>query len=224
MANGNATDDAHARDVVRKLIEGVQMAFDRDADAPQTAENMLIRLAEALHPVAEFVNELPVLGPVYANHFNELASALKDWREGRLPDLFDIQTKRKATISSLQSRARANVVLAVEALMRSGTSFTDKHRSIKTENDAAKEIIREFEQLEKALGSASARENTEFSSVIANWRTEFSRRARSQNDEAMELLEVGRDYIVHLGGDCVALHKFARQRALAADRDATWIV
>jgi hypothetical protein len=182
-AEGHAGDPAVA--MMADLIAGVKNAFDQNPDAPQSAENMLYRFAEALPPIATFLSGLPRLGPKYGNHFNELASALKDWREGKHHALFDVETKFTAASSSQQGRAKANVVLAVEALKMAGRGFRDEQLKIKTFEGAAEEVLREFKTLKKLISKKT----------IEQWRTEFSRRKR-QCDEATELLEVTRAYML----------------------------
>jgi hypothetical protein len=199
------------------LIKGVREAFDREPNAPPSAENMLVRFAEALPPIATFLNRLPLLGPKYGNHFNELGSALKDWSEGRHHPLFDVQTGRAAAAASLEVRGWANVVLAVEAIKKSGRSFRDAHRSIEKFDDedtgAIQEVVREFEELKKLGGSKK----------IKTFRTEFSRDSdRGHYAEALELLDVGREFLGHLE-DAAALHKFARQCVRRALWNFTYI-
>jgi hypothetical protein len=203
--------------VLRDLIWGVKEAFDREPNAPQSAENMLVRFAEALPPIATFLNRLPLLGPKYGNHFNELGSALKDWRGGRRHPLFDVRVARTAA-PSIEVRGWADVVLAVEAVKRSRRSFRDAHRSIKKydgENDGAiQEVVREFRKLEDLGGSDK----------IKTFRTEFSRgTSRGHYAEASELLDIGRQIMVRLGEDSVALHEFARQCVRRALFDFNYI-
>jgi hypothetical protein len=209
------TDDEHARDVVINLIEGVRSAFDRDTTAPQTAENMLIRLAEALFPVSTFINQLPGLGHTYGNHFAELASALKDLSEGKKPKLLAIAATSNA-LPSQQSRARAHIVLAMEAVKKSGISFGDKSRTIKTIDEAAGEIFREI---------TKSRDINQFGSAdtFVNWRREFTRATRLRNEEAEELLEVGRAHMDSLRS-ADDLHSFARSAIKRARRSANWAV
>jgi hypothetical protein len=209
--------DGPAVDMMVDLIAGVKVAFDRDPDMPQSAENMLGRFAESLLPIATFLNRLPPLGPKYGNHFDELASALKDWREGRYHPLFDVQVRRTGAKPSYIVRGWVNVVLAVEALKESGRAFNDAHRAIDDYPAAITELLREFSQL-KAYGGKSGAANT-----IKTWRTEFTRTNREQDAWASELLEMGRIHIERLGNDCAALHKFARVRVQAAVRDFDWI-
>jgi hypothetical protein len=184
MASEEAEDPAVTMMV--DLISGVKIAFDRDPAAPQSAENMLCRYAEALYPIASFVSQLPGLGPRYGNHLAELASALKDRSEGRGAPLFDV--KRTAELSSQEVRARANVVLAVEAIKKAGRSFHDEYFKINSFEAAAKELLREFKALKKKWISKDE-------ATIKQWRTQFSRSAR-QEDEATELLRATRAYIL----------------------------
>jgi hypothetical protein len=203
--------------VVGDLIKGVTDAFDRDPDAPPSAENTLIRFAEALPPIATFLNRLPLLGPQYGNHFNELGSALKDWSEGRYHPLFDVQVERTAAAPSFEVRGWADVVLAVEAVKKSGRSFRDAHRRIRKfdgENDGAiQEILREFEEL-KTFGGMNK---------IKTFRTEFTRdRDRGHYAEALELLNVGREVLKRIE-DPASLHQFARQCVRRALFDFNYI-
>jgi hypothetical protein len=203
--------------VVGDLIKGVRDAFDRDPDAPPSAENMLVRFAEALPPIATFLNRLPLLGPKYGNHFNELGSALMDWREGRRNPLFDVQVARTAAKPSIEVRGWADVVLAVEAVKKSRMSFRDTHRSISKFDDenhgAIQELVREFKELE-AFGGTDK---------IKTFRTEFSGDIeRGHYAEALELLDVGRKMLKHLE-DTASLHQFARQCVRRALFDFNYI-
>jgi hypothetical protein len=205
---GEGPDDFGVK-VIGDLIKGVKDAFDRDPEAPQSAENMLVRFAEALPPIATFLSRLPPLGPKYGNHFNELASALRDWQEGKYHDLFDVAIKHTAASSSQRDRAKANVVLAVEAVKKAGRGFHDEHQSIKTYEEASNEVIREF----KLKGLASKKQ-------IAQWRKEFSRRNRRWS-EAAELLAATRAYM--LKKNAGALLAIARRCGKAALADFGWI-
>jgi hypothetical protein len=207
---GERPDDFGAK-VMEDLVRGVRDAFDREPDAPQSAENMLVRFAEALPPIATFLTRLPPLGPKYGNHLYELASALRDWGEGKRHPLFDGAGKRTAASSSQRMRAKANVVLAVEALKNAGRGFSDRHATIKSYEAATKELLREFKSLKKWATV----------NKIAQWRKEFSRRNRRW-DEAKELLEVTREYMIQK--NCDELLRVAHRCAKGAFGDFTWII
>jgi hypothetical protein len=210
--------DEHARDAVFKLIEGVTGAFDRDPDALKCPENERTRLAEALLPIASFIHRL--LGPSYGNHLAELASALNDWNKGANPWLLERKKRRSTPLTSLESRAAVNTILAAEALAASGVSLSDRFRSINI-TEAISEILWEYKNLKQWVDQKS---DSDAAMTIRNWQKEFSRKAGRKgvagNDEANELLKEGRSYIYAHNGNIEELQKFARQRAGAAERDA----
>jgi hypothetical protein len=214
--------NADGDDMVFGLIEGILRAFSRDPDKPQCPENERTRLAEALLSIASFIHGLPHLGPSYANHFAELASALNDWNKGANPSVLKREKGISTPLGSLESRAIANLILAIEALVASRVSWSDRYRRINT-SDAIGEILRKFTRLKGWVDNISGLD-IEAKTTIQNWRREFSRqndkKGVAANDEAIELLTIGRDLIKSKNGDIEELHKLARQRAQAAERDA----
>jgi hypothetical protein len=213
-------DSAEA--LVFKLVEGIISAFDRDPDAPQCPENERTRLAEALNTIARFIQGFPNLGPSYANHFDEIASALKDWNKGANPRLLDRQKGISTPLTSLESRASVDIILAVEALKASGVSLSDRYKSIDISR-AISEVLGEFKVLKEWVDKKSGVE-VATADTILNWRKELSRKAGRKgiaaNDEATELLAAGRDFIKSKNGNIKALRDFARQCAKRAERNA----
>jgi hypothetical protein len=213
-----------AKEMVIKLIEGITSAFDRDPDAFQCPENERTRLAEALYSIASFILKFPNLGPTYANHFAELGTALKDWNKGANPRLFDRQKGSSTPLPTLESRARVNIVLAIEALTASGISLSDRNRSIDDMSGAISEFLSKFPTLKNWVKTRS-RTNASEADIIRNWQGELSRKGDRKgvaaNDEANDLLDVGRSFIESRNGNIQALHDFARQRAKWAEREAS---
>jgi hypothetical protein len=213
-------DSAEA--LVFNLVEGIISAFDRDPDVPQCPENERTRLAEALNTIARFIQKFPHLGPSYSNHFDELASALKDWNKGANPWLLDRQKGISTPLTSLESRASVNIILAVEALVTSKVSLSKNPYKNIDASVAISEGLGKFEGLKKWVDNRSR--NASGVDTIRNWQKEFSRKADRKgvaaNDEANELLEMGRPYIKSLKGNIEGLHDFALQRARWAERDS----
>ena len=107
-----------------KLRRGLQTAFDQEPNASPSVENRRERLSAVLRAVAIFVEKL--VGPKYADHFDEMASVCADLNAGAWPELA-VPTNygtRRPDPSQIW-RARANVILAIEAYIASGRPLSE---------------------------------------------------------------------------------------------------
>jgi hypothetical protein len=156
------------------------------------------------------VNYLPGLGPQYAKHFAELADVLQDWSNGATPPLLK-REKRSPSLTSLESRAIANIILAVEAIRASHVSLSDFQKDIGDNSEAISEVLREFKPLKQWVNERSMASNAE--EKIEEWQRDFS----------TELLTAGRQKINEyaIKNDIGALHEIARRCAKWAISDAT---
>jgi hypothetical protein len=220
MSNQDQGGSAEA--LVFNLIGGIKAAFDREPDAPAVPDNERIRLAEALFAVHDFIANFPGLGSRYANHFAELAEVLKEWGAGANPRLMQ-RTGGKPLLSSLESRAIANIILAVEAVVCSRVSLSDHHRSIDDHATASADVLNKFKMLKNWV-DAHGRQTSQATKKIENWLRDFSRKAdprgAATNILAKDLISVGREHILSLRGNRDALHDFARASARRAIRNA----
>jgi hypothetical protein len=162
-----------------KLERGLHTAFDQESTAPPSIENRRERLSAGVRLIANFIAKR--VGPKYAEPFDELASVLADLNAGAWPELAvpsNYGTRRPD--SSQVWRARALVILAIEARIASGrrpsdvlTEYSTRHQSI------------------KRLGGAKA---GNLRSTLSGWRKEF-RQNRVKNSEASDLFAIGRECI-----------------------------
>jgi hypothetical protein len=170
------------------------------------------------------VNYLPGLGPQYAKHFAELADVLQDWSNGATPPLLK-REKRSPSLTSLESRAIANIILAVEAIRASHVSLSDFQKDIGDNSEAISEVLREFKPLKQWVNERSMASNAE--EKIEEWQRDFSRKSNPRgvgaNEAATELLTAGRQKINEyaIKNDIGALHEIARRCAKWAISDAT---
>jgi hypothetical protein len=152
--------------------------------------------------VAIFIEKL--VGPKYADPFDELASVLADLNAGAWPELAvpaNYGTRRPDP--SQIWRARANVILAIEGYIASGQRLSD--------------VLDEFSTKHHSIRSLTGGKTKNLRRTLSYWRKEF-RQDRIKNSEASDLFAIGRDLIDSLRGDTAALHKFARNRLQQAKR------
>ena len=205
MADTPASD----QDLARKWLEGMvdlannlRVTFDQEPQEPPSIQNRRERLSAGLMLVAKFL--LTIVGPRYADQFYELASVLADLNAGAWPELVvpaNFGTRRPDP--SQKWCARANVVLAIEALIASGRRPSDVLGEISTKHHSIMNL---------AGPKAGNLRNT-----LSGWRKEF-RQKRIKNFDASELFALGCDLIEDHKRDAAYLRKFARGRLQAAKR------
>jgi hypothetical protein len=127
-----------------------------------------------------------------------------------LPPLLK-REKRSPSLTSLESRAIANIILAVEAIRASHVSLSDFQKDIGDNSEAISEVLREFKPLKQWVNERSMASNAE--EKIEEWQRDFS----------TELLTAGRQKINEyaIKNDIGALHEIARRCAKWAISDAT---
>jgi hypothetical protein len=106
------------------LYADVLRAFTREPDYPRTIANERERYGSALIAIAQFFSGLG--DRRLGDRFFELASAIVDLNTGTLhPLLRPAHTENRRADPSQLWRARVRVVLAFEALVRSGVARKD---------------------------------------------------------------------------------------------------
>ena len=199
MANNIEDDYRRTIAILEQLGRGLHTAFDQEPNASPSVENRRERLSAGLRAVAIFIEKL--VGPKYADPLDELASVLADLNVGAWPELAvpaNYGTRRPDP--SQIWRAKANVILAIEAYIASGQRLSD--------------VLDEFSTKHHSLTGARLRI---LRRTLSYWRKEF-RQGRIKNSEASDLFAIGRDLIDFLRGDTAALRKFARNRLQQAKR------
>jgi hypothetical protein len=185
-----------------ELANNLRVAFDQEPQLPPSIENRRERLSAGLMLVAKFL--LTIVGPRYADQFYELASVLADLNAGAWPELVvpaNLETRRPDP--SQKWCARANVVLAIEALIASGRRPSDVLGEISTKHPSI-------------MNLAGAKAGN-LRSTLSGWRKEF-RQKRIKNFDASELFALGCELIEDHKRDAAYLRKFARGRLQAAKR------
>lgn len=159
-------------------------------------------MSAGLRVVAKFLSAL--VDPRYVDQFDELASVLVDLNAGSWPQLVvpaNLGTRRPDP--SQEWRARANVVLAIEALIASGRRPSD--------------VLVEMSTKHHSITNLAGAKAGNLRDVLSGWRKEF-RQKRIKNFEASELFAVGSDLIKARKDDVAALREIARSRLQAAKR------
>jgi hypothetical protein len=205
MAN-NIEDDCRSTIAVLeqlvKLKKDLRTAFDQEPNAPPSVENRRERLSAGVRLVANFIAKL--VGTKYADRFDELASVLADLNAGARPELaVPSNYGTKPPDSSQVWRARALVILAIEARIASGRRPTDVLAEYSTRYQSIKRL-------------AGAKAGT-LRGTLSGWRKEF-RQNRVKNSEASDLFAIGCEVIKALRGDNAALSDFEQNCLLRAKR------
>jgi hypothetical protein len=202
----NIEDDRHRTNAILeqfvKLGRDLHTAFDQEPNASLSVENKRERLSAGLRVVAIFIEKL--VGTKYADPFDEMASVFADLNAGASPELAvpaNYGTRRPD--SSQVWRARANVILAIEALIASGERPTDVLSEISTSHQSI-----------KRLAGAKA---GNLRGTLSGWRKQF-RQNRVKNSEASDLFAIGREVIEARRGNAAALRHFAQNCLLRATR------
>ena len=185
-----------------KLRRDLHTTFDQESNASPSVGNRRERLSAGLRMVAIFIEKL--VGPKYADPFDELASVLADLNAGAWPELAvpaNYGTRRPDP--SQKWRARANVVLAIEAYIACGRRLSD--------------VLTEFSTRHHSIRSLTGTKSGNLRGTLSGWRKEF-RQGRIKNSEASDLYAIGRDFIDARRGDTAALCEFARNRLQQARR------
>jgi hypothetical protein len=180
----------------------LRVAFDQEPQLPPSVENRRDRLSAGVRVVAKFVQTL--IGPKYADPFDELASVLADLNAGAWPELVvpaNYGTRRSDP--SQIWRARANVVLAIKAYIASGRRLSD--------------VLTEFSTRHHSIKSLAGAKSGNLRGTLSGWRKEF-RQGRIKNSEASDLFAIGRELIEARRGDDATLREFARNRLQRARR------
>jgi hypothetical protein len=193
-----------------EMLERLVIAFDPTlpADLPPWFARRE-QLSAALYLLATLFNKIERRGTQLrgaGRHLNELASALVDRNSGthEHPLLDADRPPVTRADPSRTWRARAQVVLALEALIAAGES----------ESDAAAKIARSNPSIKKGLAGAKS---GELKATLVNWRGEF-RKKRVKNFEAGELFKAGLKFMERHKADAIRLRELSKDWLLAAKR------
>jgi hypothetical protein len=184
------------------LANNLRVAFDQEPQLPPSIENRRERLSAGLTLVAKFL--VTFMDPRYADQFYELASVLADLNAGAWPELVvpaNLGTRRPDP--SQKWCARANVVLAIEALIASKRRPSD--------------VLEEISSKHPSIMNLAGPKAGNLRNTLSGWRKEF-RQKRIKNFDASELFALGCDLIEDHKRDAAYLRKFARSRVQAAKR------
>ena len=207
MAETEGSDSINVREPLIKMLKGIQAAFD-SALPPKGMREWQKRREEyatALISFAKFWDEIGCYREGML--FFELASALEDRNAGVRHPLLDAEVPKvtRPPDPSQIWRARANVIVALEALIATGVSHRDAIGKIATTNQRG------------LKGLAGAKSET-LESALENWRKQFRKKRGVRNAEANELFEVGFALIEKRKGNTAELHAISRNRLRAARR------
>jgi hypothetical protein len=197
------SDTVNVREPLIKMLEEVATAFGPSLQTDISARIKREQYVAALTSIAKFFDQIECFG--HGMLFFELASAIGDRNAGvrRHPLLdSDIPAATRAD-SSRTWRARANVTVALEALIAAGDSMTEAITKIVNANQSMKSL-------------AGAKSET-LETALRGWRKEFRQR-RVKNFEASELFDAGRHLIELHKGDIAELRAIARNQLHAARR------
>ena len=205
MANNIEDDYRRTIAILEQLVKlrrGLHTAFDQEPNASPSVENRRERLSAGLRVIAIFIEKL--VGTKYADPFDEVASVCADLNAGAWPELAvpaNYGTRRPDP--SQIWRARANVILAIEAYIASGQRLSD--------------VLEKFSTKHHSIRSLTRGNTKNLRRTLSYWRKEF-RQGRIKNSEASDLFAIGRDLIDSRRGDAAALREIARNRLQQAKR------
>ena len=197
------SDTVNVREPLIKMLEEVATAFGPSLQTDISARIKREQYVAALTSIAKFFDQIECFD--HGMLFFELASAIGDRNAGvrRHPLLDSDIPKVTRADSSRIWRARANVTLALEALITAGDLISEAAAKIANANQSIKHL-------------AGAKSET-LKTALLGWRKEF-RQGRVRNFEASELFGVGRNLIETRKGDIVKLRAIARNQLQAAKR------
>jgi hypothetical protein len=171
------------------------MVFDVNALSPPTDERKALRqrLVQRLNSLHCLFKDLNMQG--LSSDFDELQSALEDVNYGVRHPMFGLSSPKK-TESSRVWRARANLVLAIEARRRLAASFAETTlQFLNSKNlDLACRLARK-----KTIHYSVAEEKEDLKKTIVTWRKNLS--SRPANKEAGELYRVTKHLIQSYKGN-----------------------
>jgi hypothetical protein len=167
-----------------KLCQDIRKAFSQESDAPPTPGNERERYAAALVIIGQYF--VSVAGKPLGGRFFELGSAIADLNVGTVhPLLRPARAAYRPPDHSQLWRARAHVVLGLEACLRSGLN----------QEEAAAKIARQLPSIAKLAGM-KAKDST-VQTIVVGWRKEF-KAGRVKNFEASEVFAEGMNRIEEL--------------------------
>jgi hypothetical protein len=168
-----------------KLMQLVNIAFNQDPDLSHSVKHERERLAAALISVAQFSRKYNAL---VAHRFFELGSAIADLNSGIQCDLLKPARSgsQRPPHSSQVWRARARVVLGLDALIRSGLTQAAAAKNIAKEFPLLKSLVSEKRCNDKILG-------IDLSQTIVNWR---KKSPSWKNWEAVTVYKEGKEIIM----------------------------
>jgi hypothetical protein len=198
------TANAQLLEAFAEFYNDVAKAFGQEPEYSRTPFNERERYSAALTAVAGYFGKLGEQG--ISQRFFELGSAIADLNIGTVHPLLRPERvdNRRGDRSQLW-RARARVVLAFDAFVRSGLS-----------RDAAVAAVRSKLPNIAALFGAKARASS-LQTVVLGWRKQLLAK-RVKNFEAQELLSAGLEKSSALPKHDKRLVEFAEDQAAEVDR------
>jgi hypothetical protein len=172
----------NTRDLVIRLFDRVNRAFNQYPNASNTFANERERFMIALLSIAAFFGKSGFDLP-FANRFSDLASAIQDLNHGS-SDLLKPPHGSQA-LTSQNHIARARVQLAVEALRASGRSTAI----------IIADMVKGFPSIDKLVRTISSRGQRPMSERIEDL---LKKRYRASNWQAKMVYEIGTECIEHL--------------------------
>jgi hypothetical protein len=186
MPRSDGTAKSKLLETLEKLHRQIAQAFEQEPDCPRNPANERERYVAALNSIAQYFTSL--VGRPIGERFFELASAIADLNVGTVhPLLRPVRPDNRPADPSQLWRARARVVLGLEALLRFGLN----------RSDAAAKIALDYPSIAKLAG-AKAR-NSDLQTTL--WVAQAPFVGRIKNFEAQELFSAGLETIAALPQD-----------------------
>jgi hypothetical protein len=202
VPGSDGTTKSELLNALEKLHRNVARAFEQEPDYPRNPTNEREQYATALNSIAQYFSAL--VGRPIGDRFFELASAIADLNVGTVNVLLrPVRADNRRADTSQAWRARARVVLGLEALIRSGLD----------RNSAAAQLTRKFPRIAE-LVRAKARTSS-LQTTIFGWRKRLLA-GRIKNFEAQELFSAGLEIICALPKQDQHLAEFAERQLTEA--------
>jgi hypothetical protein len=187
MPRSDGTAKSKLLEALEKLHRQIAQAFEQEPDCPRNPANERERYVAALNSIAQYFTSL--VGRPIGERFFELASAIADLNVGTVhPLLRPVRPDNRPADPSQLWRARARVVLGLEALLRFGLN----------RSDAAAKIARDYSSIAKLAGANARTSNLQ--TTLFGWRKRLLL-GRIKNFEAQELFSAGLETIAALPQD-----------------------
>jgi hypothetical protein len=168
--------------ILLEFFHGVDTAFEEKSGEPVTLQAEQAKLAAFLAVAGRFLSKTD---PPHAEYLFVWSDILDDLRMGIRHPLLRTQRRRSPSNPTQVERAKANVAIALDALIALGE---------RPEN-AARAILVQFPRIKSLAGPKSHRPGRNWHSTILEWRKTLSAPSRKKNDLAAETFAIGRELI-----------------------------